>query len=83
MDKPDFNKLSSMHFYSWERGLKTGIYYLRTKPVAQAQQFTTEPENKNKRNNSSSSPTTSPQPQSQPQPFVCRRDDPNCRACGS
>ena len=81
MDKPDFNKLSSMHFYSWERGLKTGIYYLRTKPVAQAQQFTIEPENKNKRNNSSSSPTTSPQPQSQP--FVCRRDDPNCEACGS
>ena len=79
MDKPDFNKLSSMHFYSWEKGLKTGIYYLRTKPVAQAQQFTIEPENKNKRNDSS----TSPQPQPQPQPFVCRRDDPTCEACGS
>jgi ribonucleoside-diphosphate reductase alpha chain len=44
MDKPDFRKLSSMHFYSWRKGLKTGIYYLRTKPVAQAQQFTIEPE---------------------------------------
>ena len=43
-DNPDFNKLSSMHFYSWKKGLKTGIYYLRTKPVAQAQQFTIEPE---------------------------------------
>ena len=43
MDKPDFNKLSSMHFYSWSKGLKTGIYYLRTKPVAQAQQFTIDP----------------------------------------
>jgi len=44
LDKPDFNKLSSMHFYSWSKGLKTGIYYLRTKPVSQAQQFTIEPE---------------------------------------
>ena len=43
LDKPDFSRLSSMHFYSWSKGLKTGIYYLRTKPVAQAQQFTIEP----------------------------------------
>ena len=34
-----------MHFYSWTRGLKTGIYYLRRKPKHQAQQFTIEPEN--------------------------------------
>jgi len=33
-----------MHFYSWSKALKTGIYYLRTKPVAQAQQFTIEPD---------------------------------------
>jgi ribonucleotide reductase alpha subunit len=33
-----------MHFYSWMRGLKTGIYYLRRKPKHQAQQFTIEPE---------------------------------------
>ena len=44
--EPDFNKLSSMHFYSWSKGLKTGIYYLRTKAIAQAQQFTIEPEAK-------------------------------------
>ena len=50
MDKPDFRKLSSMHFYSWRKGLKTGIYYLRTKPVAQAQQFTIEPEKRNESN---------------------------------
>jgi ribonucleotide reductase alpha subunit len=35
-----------MHFYSWTRGLKTGIYYLRRKPKHQAQQFTIEPEHK-------------------------------------
>ena len=44
LENPDFNKLSSMHMYSWKRGLKTGIYYLRTKAVAKAQQFTIEPE---------------------------------------
>lgn len=37
---PNFAKLSSMHFYSWERGLKTGIYYLRTKAASAAQKFT-------------------------------------------
>ena len=36
-----------MHFYSWKKGLKTGIYYLRRKAKHQAQQFTIEPE-KNK-----------------------------------
>lgn len=33
-------KLSSMHFYGWERGLKTGMYYLRTKAAADAIKFT-------------------------------------------
>ena len=44
MAEPDFNKITSMHFYSWQKGLKTGQYYLRTKPIAQAQKFTIEPE---------------------------------------
>ena len=44
MQQPTYNKLSSMHFYSWKSGLKTGIYYLRTKAVSNAQQFTIEPE---------------------------------------
>ncbi len=37
---PNFAKLTSMHFYAWERGLKTGMYYLRTKPAASAIKFT-------------------------------------------
>jgi ribonucleotide reductase alpha subunit len=44
MEDPVYNKLTSMHFYSWEKGLKTGIYYLRRKAKHQAQQFTIEPE---------------------------------------
>jgi ribonucleotide reductase alpha subunit len=39
---PDYSKLTSMHFYAWQKGLKTGIYYLRTKPTVAAQQFTVE-----------------------------------------
>jgi ribonucleoside-diphosphate reductase alpha chain len=45
IEEPNYNTLTSMHFYSWTRGLKTGIYYLRRKPKHQAQQFTIEPEN--------------------------------------
>ncbi|MBK7888798.1 MAG: ribonucleoside-diphosphate reductase subunit alpha [Bacteroidetes bacterium] len=37
---PNFAKLTSMHFYAWEKGLKTGMYYLRTKPAASAIKFT-------------------------------------------
>ncbi|XP_076767192.1 ribonucleoside diphosphate reductase large subunit [Xylocopa sonorina] len=38
--KPTTEKLTSMHFYGWNMGLKTGMYYLRTKPAAHALQFT-------------------------------------------
>jgi ribonucleoside-diphosphate reductase alpha subunit len=48
MEDPTYNTLTSMHFYSWKQGLKTGIYYLRRKAKHQAQQFTIEPEAKEK-----------------------------------
>ena len=48
VEDPTYNTLTSMHFYSWKKGLKTGIYYLRRKAKHQAQQFTIEPEEKNK-----------------------------------
>ena len=43
LEDPNYNLLTSMHFYSWKKGLKTGIYYLRRKAKHQAQQFTIEP----------------------------------------
>jgi ribonucleotide reductase alpha subunit len=43
MEDPDYKSLTSMHFYSWQVGLKTGIYYLRRKAKHQAQQFTIVP----------------------------------------
>lgn len=42
VDNPNTAKLTSMHFYGWKKGLKTGMYYLRTKAAAQAVQFTVE-----------------------------------------
>ena len=38
-DKVNTNQLTSSHFYGWKNGLKTGIYYLRTKPVVDAKQY--------------------------------------------
>ena len=43
MEDPNYKSLTSMHFYSWKRGLKTGIYYLRRKPRHHPQQFTIDP----------------------------------------
>jgi ribonucleoside-diphosphate reductase alpha chain len=42
VDAPTTGKLTSMHFYAWKKGLKTGMYYLRTKAASQAVQFTVE-----------------------------------------
>ncbi|KAI9498889.1 ribonucleoside-diphosphate reductase large chain [Zychaea mexicana] len=38
--EPNFGKLTSMHFYGWKKGLKTGMYYLRTRPAVDAIKFT-------------------------------------------
>ena len=42
VEDPTYKKISSMHWYAFKAGLKTGIYYLRTRPKARAQQFTVE-----------------------------------------
>uniref|UniRef100_A0A6C0JKC6 ribonucleoside-diphosphate reductase n=1 Tax=viral metagenome TaxID=1070528 RepID=A0A6C0JKC6_9ZZZZ len=43
LSEPSYAKMSSMHFYAWKAGLKTGCYYLRTRAVSSAQKFTVEP----------------------------------------
>ncbi len=47
MEDPNYSSMTSMHFYAWTKGLKTGIYYLRRRGRHQAQQFTIEPEKGN------------------------------------
>jgi len=44
LESPTVAKISSMHFYGWKAGLKTGMYYLRSKAKARPIQFSLEPE---------------------------------------
>ena len=85
---PDYQKLYSSHMWSWRNGLKTGIYYLRTKPKAKAQQFTIDPsaikkaiDNDDKKNEEDKKFEENKE-DSTPV-LACRRDNPNCEACGS
>jgi len=47
MESPTISKLSSMHFYGWQSGLKTGMYYLRSRPSSKALQFSIKPDCEN------------------------------------
>lgn len=47
VDNPTASKLTSMHFHAWKKGLKTGMYYLRTQAATQAIQFTVEKQGNN------------------------------------
>jgi ribonucleotide reductase alpha subunit len=40
IEKPTYNLLTNIHFYGWKQGLKTGSYYIRTKPSVNSQKFT-------------------------------------------
>lgn len=59
---PNPNLLTKMHFYTWKKGLKTGMYYLRTRPKATTQQFTIDP-TKSKSNISKRSVVTAEEPE--------------------
>ena len=49
MENPNYSKLSSMHFYAWQKGLKTGMYYLRSRPAVDPIKFTLDAEYAKKR----------------------------------
>ncbi|MBC3540696.1 ribonucleoside-diphosphate reductase subunit alpha [Rufibacter sediminis] len=74
----NFGKLTSMHFHSWKRGLKTGMYYLRTKAAADAIKFTVEKQ---------AAETLAPMYTAVEQnlsDMACSLDNPDaCEACGS
>jgi len=76
MENANFGKLTSMHFYGWEKGLKTGMYYLRTKAATDAIKFTID-------KNVVAEPTAKSIEEAQAE-MACSLDDPdNCEACGS
>ena len=72
VEQPNFGKLSSMHFYTWKKGLKTGMYYLRTKAAADAIKFTVDADVLNQTKDEQQAAVT------------CSIDNPDgCEACGS
>jgi len=66
MTDPNYAKLSSMHFYGWKKGLKTGMYYLRTRAAVDAIKFTVDQQAldaKNKRDGAAPAAQTSSAPE--------------------
>lgn len=81
LQEPNFGKMTSMHFHAWEQGLKTGMYYLRTKAAADAIKFTVKKEAREK-------PKTAAELRDEElikaSDMACSLDNPeDCEACGS
>lgn len=80
---PNFGKLTSMHFYAWEKGLKTGMYYLRTQAASDAIKFTVDQAALLESPNSEIELEVVSVEASMSQ-IACSLDDPEgCEACGS
>lgn len=77
MQNPNFGKLTSMHFYAWKKGLKTGMYYLRTKAAADAIKFTIGKQHQEQK-------ITAKSIAQNESDMACSLDNPeDCEACGS
>ena len=73
VQEASYAKLHSMHLHSWRRGLKTGMYYLRTQAATRAVQYTV----------SSKGGAAAEGAPPAGQPVACMRDNPECEACGA
>lgn len=82
--EPNYGKLTSMHFYGWKRGLKTGMYYLRTRPAVDAIKFTVD-QAAAVAAQKSVDPATPPQDENQQQPVIraCMIDNEGCLSCSA
>jgi ribonucleoside-diphosphate reductase alpha chain len=73
---PNFGKMTSMHFYAWKKGLKTGMYYLRSRAATDAIQFTVDKQ--------AASIPTAIELNQKAADMTCSLDNPDdCEACGS
>lgn len=82
MQDPNFGKLTSMHFYAWKKGLKTGMYYLRSQAATAAIKFTLD-KSQLEQPKAASSPTEIANKEKQ-DAIACSLDDPEgCEMCGS
>lgn len=84
LENANFAKLTSMHFYGWKKGLKTGMYYLRTKAARDAIKFTLD---KTKMDQPQEKEVQLPEPITEEQrkaEIACSLDNPDeCEMCGS
>ncbi len=79
---PNFAKLTSMHFHAWRRGLKTGMYYLRTKAAASALKFTVDAAKERQSKEDAASKAAAEM--TEEEQLACSLDNPDeCIACGS
>ncbi|XP_038674125.1 ribonucleoside-diphosphate reductase large subunit [Scyliorhinus canicula] len=77
--EPNYGKLTSMHFYGWKQGLKTGMYYLRTRPAANPIQFTL-----NKEKLQDNAAATADEKEKNKAAMVCSLENrADCLMCGS
>jgi ribonucleoside-diphosphate reductase alpha chain len=87
VESPNFGKLSSMHFYAWQKGLKTGMYYLRSKAAVDPIKFTVKQEAQGKNNNiTGRSNASTIEPGSDLDEIAlkaCSLDDPDCLSCSA
>jgi ribonucleoside-diphosphate reductase alpha chain len=98
MESPTFAKLSSMHFYAWQKGLKTGMYYLRSKAATDPIKFTLGQKHQQKfvANKVMTEATVSATVEAPPPPApmkalemdqvqgkICSIDNPDCEACSA
>ena len=88
VENPNYGKLTSMHFYAWQAGLKTGMYYLRSKAAVDPIKFTLS--DKHQRISASKTAITSEieqevmdiKPEEVPEGMTCTMED-GCLMCGS
>ncbi|WP_296700478.1 ribonucleoside-diphosphate reductase subunit alpha [Algoriphagus sp.] len=83
LQDPNFGKLTSMHFYAWKKGLKTGMYYLRSQAATSAIKFTLDKSNFETKVDKAMQEEINAKSQKQ-DAISCSLDDPEgCEMCGS
>ncbi len=89
IQNPNFGKLSSMHFYAWKAGLKTGMYYLRSKAAVDPIKFTLDAKYQKQyvgnqtKNSEVYNISEASEVLAEAEGQVCNIDDPDCLMCGS
>ncbi len=84
LQDPNFGKLTSMHFYAWKKGLKTGMYYLRSQAATSAIQFTVDKAALNVDSQAQPASSDMTMTHQKQEAIACSLDNPDdCEMCGS